>query len=401
MYGATFGLKTGPKLQITGELGGMTNILPPSVADDVDVAAAIVADSKGGKHSSSASARAMYGLVGVRRAMPEVSGARTFIEFGVGAAKVRSTVSAQIRGSEALQGDISSLVSTPFTASTPTTEAMVSIGGGIILGVTRTTAVEVGYRVRARLHGQPGDQHEQHRRGLPLRVLGMRVIAAAVCACALFVGAAVAPAVAQVVVAGTIGAPETDLTPEQEHRLLGEDLDGRQALPRGAQSRGHGNVCVDPRPHRQSQSIQYQPETAKRPEYLESKAEWNPATLRAAAMLHSDVGLAAFRNRNLQEFEFQIAIADGWFALADNRRSSPGSLRSRWNVTVARLLLANGEIGMAERHLARVNDRISGDIAILLAYGTVKETQASRFLAEYSGGRLMRRHSPENPAPPR
>ena len=156
LYGATFGLKTGPKLHITGELGGMTNILPPSVADDVDVAAAIVADSKGGKHSSSASARATYGLVGVRRAMPEVSGAKTFIEFGVGAAKVRSTVSAQIRGSEALQGDISSLVSTPFTASTPTTEAMVSIGGGIILGVTRTTAVEVGYRYAHVFTDNPG-----------------------------------------------------------------------------------------------------------------------------------------------------------------------------------------------------------------------------------------------------
>ena len=43
---------------------------------------------------------------------------------------------------------------------------------------------------------------------------------------------------------------------------------------------------------------------------------------------------------------------------------------------------------MAERHLERMNERISGDIAILLAYGTVKETQASRLLAEYSGGRL-------------
>jgi opacity protein-like surface antigen len=146
LFGATFGMKAGPKLQITGELGGMTNILPPSVADDVDVAAAIVADSKGGKHSSSASARATYGLVGIRRALREVSGAMTFVEFGVGAATVRSTVSAQIRGSEALQGDISNLVSTPFTAATPTTNAMFSVGGGIILGVTRTTAVEVGYR---------------------------------------------------------------------------------------------------------------------------------------------------------------------------------------------------------------------------------------------------------------
>jgi tetratricopeptide (TPR) repeat protein len=216
----------------------------------------------------------------------------------------------------------------------------------------------------------------------------MRVIAAAVCACALFAGAAVASAFAQVVVAGTIGTPDTDLTPEQEHRLLAEYWTVAKRY-RLEPDRAVTEMSAWTRDRiGKAQSIQYQPETAKRPEYLESKAEWNPATLRAAAMLHSDVGLAAFRNRNLQEFEFQIAIADGWLALADDRRSTPGSLRSRWNVTVARLLLANGEIGMAERHLARVNDRISGDIAILLAYGTVKETQASRLGAEYSRGRL-------------
>lgn len=146
IYSATFGVKAGPKVQITAEFGRLTNVVPASVLDDVDVAAALVADAKGGKHSSTASARANFGLVGLRYAMRDVSGAKTFLEIGVGAASVRSTVSAQIRGSESLQGDISNLVSTPFTLSTPTTKAMASIGGGVILGITRSMAVEVGYR---------------------------------------------------------------------------------------------------------------------------------------------------------------------------------------------------------------------------------------------------------------
>jgi tetratricopeptide (TPR) repeat protein len=216
------------------------------------------------------------------------------------------------------------------------------------------------------------------------RTRAIAVISAAV----VWTAIGIAPVAAQVIVAGSSVTPETDLSAEQEQRLLGEywtvakqyKLEPKRAVTAmAAWTRDRIG---------KAQSIQYQPENTKRPDYLESKAEWSPATLRIAAMLHSDVGLEAFSKGNLQEFEFQIAIADGWFALADNRQSAPGSLRSRWNVTIARLLLATGEIGMAERHLQRINDRISGDLAILLAYATVKETQASRILAPISGGRI-------------
>jgi hypothetical protein len=104
-------------------------------------------------------------------------------------------------------------------------------------------------------------------------------------------------------------------------------------------------------------------------------------------MLHTDIALNAFRARDLQQFEFHSAIADGWLALADDRKSSAGSLRSRWNVAVTRLLLANGETGLAERYLDRINERIPNDPAILLVYGTVKETQAGRLRVQWPNGR--------------
>jgi tetratricopeptide (TPR) repeat protein len=109
-------------------------------------------------------------------------------------------------------------------------------------------------------------------------------------------------------------------------------------------------------------------------------------------MLHTDVALAAFADRRGNVFEFHLGIADGWLALADDRRSAPGSIRSRWNVAVARLLLASGDVALAERHLARIVERIPGDAGILLAYGTVKETQATRQRAGVADGR------PEAPA---
>ena len=145
-FSGLISFKAGEKMQITGEFGAMTNILPDSVLEDVEKSAALVAYALGGKHSATASADAGYGMVGIRRALRTVSGAESFLDFGVGAARVTSELSAVIRGSAALQGDISSSVTTPFISATPETKPMVSIGGGMVLGVGRRTAVEMGAR---------------------------------------------------------------------------------------------------------------------------------------------------------------------------------------------------------------------------------------------------------------
>ena len=145
-FSAAISFKANEKLLITGEFGRMTNILPDSVAEDVEHAAALAANAVGGKHSASATASAGYGMVGFRHALRDVSGAQTFLEFGVGMARVTSEVSAVLRGSPTLQGDISSQVTTPFTRATPDSKPLVSIGGGLVLGISRATAVEMGAR---------------------------------------------------------------------------------------------------------------------------------------------------------------------------------------------------------------------------------------------------------------
>jgi TolA-binding protein len=190
-----------------------------------------------------------------------------------------------------------------------------------------------------------------------------------------------------VVIAGTIAPPETDLTPEQEERLLGEYW----AIARRYRTADFAKAVAEMSAWTRDrigkvQSIQYQPEGA-RPDYLEGRAEWSAAGLRGAAMLHTEIALAAFAKRDMFQFEFQTGIADGWLALADNRQSAPGSLRSRWNVAVARLLLVGGEVVLADRHLARINERIPNDPALQLAYGTVKETLAQRQLGQSGTGR--------------
>ena len=199
-----------------------------------------------------------------------------------------------------------------------------------------------------------------------------------------------APALAQsggVIVAGTIGTPETDLTPDQQQNLLGEYWPIARSYITGDPAKAIKTMSGWTRDRiGKVQMIQYQPEGAL-PTGLQSKAEWQPRFLRGAAMLHTEIALAAFRARDGAQFEFHAGIADGWMALADDRKSAPGSLRSRWNVAVGRLLLANGETGLAERYLERINERIPNDPAILLVYGTVKETQATRQHVEWTNGR--------------
>jgi Tfp pilus assembly protein PilF len=195
------------------------------------------------------------------------------------------------------------------------------------------------------------------------------------------------PSTAQVLLSGSSVDPETDLSPEQEQNLLGEywtaakryKLDPAKTLAEFTAWTRDRQAKV--------QSIYFQPEKP-RPEYIKSRQEWAPETLRVAAMLHSDLGVAALQKRDIPEFEFQMGLADGWFILADNKLSTAGSLRSRWTISVARLLLVNGDIGMADRMLNRAVERIANDATLLLTQGTVKETQASRFIADVSSGRL-------------
>jgi hypothetical protein len=177
-----------------------------------------------------------------------------------------------------------------------------------------------------------------------------------------------APAGAQVLLSGSSVAPETDLSPEQEQNLLGEYWTAvkryktdptKTVLEFSAWTRDR---------QAKAQSIQFQP-AKPMPEYIKPRAEWAPETLRLAAMLHSDLGVAALQKRDIPEFEFQMGLADGWFILADNRLSAPGSLRSRWTISVARLLLVSGDIGIADRMLNRAVERIANDPAILLDAG--------------------------------
>lgn len=130
------------------------------------------------------------------------------------------------------------------------------------------------------------------------------------------------------------------------------------------------------------QATQFQPESALT-DLLLSKTEWKPAVLRHAAMLHTEIALNALRRQgDFSGFQFHTGIADGWLRLADQKASSAGGLRSRWNVAVARVFLLNKEVIAAEAYLDRVSTQFPNDAEVLLAFATAKESRAARLGAE-------------------
>ena len=104
-------------------------------------------------------------------------------------------------------------------------------------------------------------------------------------------------------------------------------------------------------------------------------------------MLHTEVALNAFRAQTGCPSSSRSAspTAGSRWPTTGNRRRAPcaaaGTSRSDGSCWP-------GELGLADRHLARVTERIQNDATLLLVFGTVKETQASRALATVSGGKL-------------
>ena len=142
-YGGAFGVRATDRITIFGEFGRLTNLLPKSAADEIQTVAARVAATLGGSASPIAKTRTNYGLVGGRVRTDFLRGVETFIELGAGMGRVSTDLTVALRGSETAQGDISHLVSTPFT-SARTTKPVMTIGGGIVLDVTSRTSVEAG-----------------------------------------------------------------------------------------------------------------------------------------------------------------------------------------------------------------------------------------------------------------
>ena len=139
IFGGGGGVNVGDRVQITGELGHMGDVLPEELRDDLDLVSALLTLELGLPVSLDATAPTFYGLGGVRYSSP-TGRVRPFAEAQGGFARITFDIDAEIAGLDLSQDveDEADLESG--------TEFLLGLGGGVTFMFTDTVGIDVGYR---------------------------------------------------------------------------------------------------------------------------------------------------------------------------------------------------------------------------------------------------------------
>jgi opacity protein-like surface antigen len=150
-FGATFGTEAAPffagevganvtrDLQIYGTVGRMNNVLPSSIQDDLDAAAAVISILYRASVDLDATAPAFFGIGGVRYLVPTGTAARPYALGGVGFSSV--TVNAKV----AVNGVTLDLAEAGYLDDERFNKLAFEFGGGVFVPFGRTY-LDVGYR---------------------------------------------------------------------------------------------------------------------------------------------------------------------------------------------------------------------------------------------------------------
>jgi opacity protein-like surface antigen len=141
VLGGAVGFRVHDRVQVFGEAGRLTNVLPRHLQRDLDEAARMLGSTFGGPLSIDGRAPGVYGIAGVRIEAPATGRAALFGEAGVGAARGTSDIRARA-GSVDVSESVVRALSIKESESAPA----VAFGGGIAVPVTRRLGVDIGYR---------------------------------------------------------------------------------------------------------------------------------------------------------------------------------------------------------------------------------------------------------------
>ena len=150
------GVRIAPGLLVFGDLGQFHNLQPSGVQPTVNSTTAMLSDSIGLNVTGTGRVPAWYSVGGLRYEVPVRSRISPYIIGGVGFARLTPTAQFTYAsgtlpdGSTPSVGDdvTSQLISAgDFTAPSPSTAFMLTVGGGVEIPVARHWAVDAGYRV--------------------------------------------------------------------------------------------------------------------------------------------------------------------------------------------------------------------------------------------------------------
>jgi opacity protein-like surface antigen len=149
------GVRVAPHLSVFGDVGQFHNLRPSDVQPNVDTTVAALSADQGLSVLGTARVPAWYSLAGVRFEAAPHGRVAPYVLGGIGFARLTPTATFTYSsgtlpdGSTPTAGaDVTSALETAgdFTAPTPTTKPMFTLGGGVAIPLARHWDVDAGYR---------------------------------------------------------------------------------------------------------------------------------------------------------------------------------------------------------------------------------------------------------------
>jgi len=143
--GGVFGFSAGAhvtrSIDVFGDLGRITNMLPRKIQEDVDAAARQFGSFYGAPLTIDLQAPGLYGLGGVRFSHTTAQRFTVFVEAGAGAARGTSDITAVAGGI-----NVSTQVTAVLNLKESVTEPLMALGGGIGIPLGSRLTLDLGYR---------------------------------------------------------------------------------------------------------------------------------------------------------------------------------------------------------------------------------------------------------------
>lgn len=141
LFAGAVGVRAGRHVHIQAEFGRFSNVLPTSMAQNVDAAAKSFETTGSGPVNYAVTMPAAFGMGVVRVLATPMHGIEPFVEGGFGAARVTTSLTAE-QGVVNITGALSRSASLPANQTRP----LMAVGGGLSVAAGGTAWVDVGYR---------------------------------------------------------------------------------------------------------------------------------------------------------------------------------------------------------------------------------------------------------------
>ena len=141
VFGVSAGVHATRSIDLFGDVGRLTNMLPRTIQRDVDAAARQFGAFYGSPLTIDLKAPALYGLGGVRLSHTTAQRFKVFVEAGAGAARGTADITA-VAGGVNVSDEVTSVLGLKESVTKP----LIALGGGVGIPLAGRLSLDLGYR---------------------------------------------------------------------------------------------------------------------------------------------------------------------------------------------------------------------------------------------------------------